>query len=446
MNLNIPKLVFQIRSNFWFIPALLALVAVAGALFAAGMDLGLNVLVTPGKPSSGGMSIETVRAVLSTIAGSMITVATLVFSMTLVALTLVSQQLGPRLLLRFMDDRPTQFVLGLFLATFLYALIVLVQVGRWIPDSQISGLSVVVAVVLAVLSMGGVIYFLHHVATRIQADVLIAELGEELRAAARWAVRQEENTSGFRDADERQAVDTLSADTFGRAVTLKTSGYLNQFNAVSALDAAVTHDLVVVLPMRRGSYLLSGIPALRVASREGKDADIDDDAIEWLRGTLSIGRRRTPEASMEFEINALVDVALRALSPGINDPHTAIACIYTLSDGMLLLMELKEAPSVMRDEDDNVRVVYDGGSFEHALQVAFHPIRRAARGHVLVLLTLVEALGAMIRVAPGDRHSNALRTHLHAIEQDCAQATFAKVDAEVLASAIETAKDAKKTG
>ena len=439
MRLRLQRILFAIRSNFWFIPALLALAAVLVAVFIVELDSRLLRSSLGRFSPSDGMPIESVRVVLSTIAGSMITVAALVFSMTLVALTMVSQQFGPRLLLRFMDDRPTQFVLGLFLATFIYALIVLVRVGQWSSDYQVSGLAVLIAAALAVVSMGAVIHFIHHVATRIQADVLIAELGDELRNAARLAVEAEQAQAAFRDADERQSARHLFEGEGGRRIALDRSGYVNYFDTAAALATAHEAGLVVRFKVRRGEFVLAGAPVMTVVASSGCGSgaiELDDETIEALRGTVSAARRRTPEASMEFEINALVEVALRALSPGINDPHTAMTCIDWLADGMVVLMELQGGPNVVRDEDEVVRVIFDSGSFEHFMATAFHPIRHAASGKVEVLVRLGRVLGELYSVARGRDEKAVIQRHIDAVREESERLDISQIDAASVESAI----------
>lgn len=443
-NNGIRHLLFMARSNFWFLPALMSIAAVLSALFLVEIDLHF-VRSGAGTGGSSGMPVESVRVILSTIAGSMITVATLVFSMTLVALTLVSQQLGPRILLQFMDDRPTQIVLGLFLATFLYALIVLVRAGQWSSDFRVTGVAVLAAVILAVLSMGAMIHFIHHVATRIQADVLIAELGLELNAAAASARRANAARHRFDDeAEEAHFTENFVAPS-GFGVPAHRSGYLNHVDDAAILACTAAKDVRVQAMVVPGSFVHRGQPVLWIAPA-GQAADRPekaraDEIISTLQGGLSIGRRRTPEATVEFEINALVEVALRALSPGINDPHTALACIDRLTDGLLLLLDVEPQNHLVRDEDGRARFLLKLTPFEGHLTAAFEPLRRAAQTSPGTLVKLVSAIRLLQANAKWPRHAAPLDALLDAIRSDAETVLASKVDRDLVIGALDAAVD-----
>jgi len=393
MRLKISEIIFAIRSNFWFIPTILSLIAIAAAYLFVEVHLWIARGVYEAYLPALRMPVESARLVLSTIAGSMITVASLVFSLTLVALTLVSQQLGPRALLHFMDDRPTQIVLGLFIATFLFALVVLTRLDDEVIGGQVPGLAVIAAVGLSVVALGMVIHFIHHIATRIQADVLIAELGGDFRAAAETFVSRGQAEDAFADDAERENL--LRRFDGGNCfdISLGHSGYLLRFDTGAIGRLAKEHDLVLRVEARPGAFVLAGHPLLTAISVG--DAEVDEDTLTRFRDQLSVGSRRTPQASIEFDLKALVEVALRALSPGINDPYTAAACIDRLADGMRVLMARETEQRVTRDDDGYVRVIHMPEPFERNLSLAFDPIIKAGHEHAIILGKLAEVLSQL---------------------------------------------------
>jgi uncharacterized membrane protein len=332
----------------------------------------------------------------------MITIASLVFSMTLVALTLISQQLGPRILLLFMDDRETQTVLGLFIATFIFALIVLVRVGNETLGNKVPSLAVFLTAGLALLSLGMMIRFIHHISTRIQADVMIAELGTELnRAASHFVATEESDEHEEATAAERKRLEALDSDS-AATVPSPRSGYLRRLDGSAICELAASNDLVLKVLARPGEFVLTDAPVLKAAPANGK-GKIDDDCVAEISGLLDVGNRRTPEATIEFEINALVEVALRALSPAINDPFTAVACVDRLADGMRILIGRNDEQRISRDGKGEIRLVHAPAPFAGYLEQGFDAIRAAAKSHPMVLDEMSRLLSAMAALATGAR-------------------------------------------
>lgn len=428
MRLKISQFIFVVRSNFWFIPALLSLLAILGAFFIVEADLWIRRSPLEGYVPSLRMPVESARLLLSTIAGSMITVASLVFSLTLVALTMVSQQLGPRLLLRFMDDRPTQIVLGLFVATFLFALVVLTRLDNEVIDGQVPGLAVVAAVALSVVALGMVIHFIHHIATRIQADVLVAELGSDFRKAAETFVSRGRAEDAFADDGEREELLRRFAEGKCFEVALQKSGYLLRFDAEAMCRLAREHGLVVRVEERPGAFVLAGHPLL-TAAPDGDD-EIEDGTLGKLRGQLSVGWRRTPQASVEFDLKALLEVALRALSPGINDPYTAAACIDRLADGMRVLMARETEQRVTRDGDGKARIIHMPEPFEGILSLAFDPIIKAGQDQAIILSKLAEVLSQLRGTACYLHQEEAITEQLGRVVALARRAQFSRAQQE----------------
>jgi len=384
---RLTSLLYAVRTNFWFIPTGLAVLAIAASLMVVELDVAIQRQTWV--PLH--MSIESARLVLSTIAGSMITIASLVFSMTLVALTSVSQQLGPRILQRFMDDRPTQFALGIFIATFLFALILLMRVGDDARGGVVPGLGVTLSAGLAIVAIGTMIHFFDHVAKRLQADALIGELARDLQAAAQEYV-------GRTHSDARSLAPDAAARIEKRfdqadctmAVKQLLSGYLRRVDGARLCRLGAQEDLIMRVEVRPGQFVLADQAVLTVAYHEG--ARLPDDIENQLGCLMRVAEKRMPEATIEFEIDALVEVALRALSPGVNDPFTAIACVDHLADGMRLLATGKDHYLADRDTDDVVRVIHKLTPFREHLDRAFGPVIAAASGNEMVLRHMARAM------------------------------------------------------
>jgi len=379
----------KLQGSFWLIPICMVIATLILAPLIVQLDLALadtsSNLLWPAFL----LSVDGAREILSAIAGSMITVASLVFSMTLVALSLVTQQLGPRILQIFMEDRPTQIMLGLFIATFLFAMVMLGAVGIGRADDFIPRIGVTLAAILAVLAFGAVILFIHHIARNIQADVVIFNTAEKLQNATDALSR--EGSADKTEWVEKDRFHEILDELERNASTIKLghrSGYVQYVNNETALNLATEHDLQIALRCRPGHFILRGRPIL-VASPASR---VDDDLAVKLEAIVQIGPQRTRVQRVEFEMLALVEIALRALSKGINDPFTAISCIDRLSEGLAKLMQQHPDYRLVCGKDDTVRVLDYPQTFEQYLDRTCDPIRHSASDTPMVLERLEQML------------------------------------------------------
>jgi uncharacterized membrane protein len=343
---------------------------------------------------------EGARAVLAAIAGSMVTVASLVFSMTLVTLQLASSQLGPRLIARFMRDRINQVVLGTFIATFLYALLVLQTVTESGTHPFVPHLSLTVALALTLLSLGWLVYFIHHVANSIQADTVIAGVAADL-------------THALDRLYPRLAAGLLSKPT--TPVPAGRGGYVQAIDAQALLRLAREHDLVIEILRRPGHFVILGRPLMRAWPA----ARVSDEVIEAAADKVVLGPKRTPTQDLEFSIDALVEIALRALSPGINDPRTAMTCIDRLAEALAHFMRTGSRPPLIDDADGTLRLILHPTTFDGAIDAAFNQIRQAANGHVAVLIRIIDALGELAESGVTTEQRSALARHADMVRRAC---------------------------
>jgi uncharacterized membrane protein len=255
MTLRFLNLWDTLRSSLWFVPALMIAMATGLSFVLIALDRGgaQQVMAKTGWVWGGGP--EGAREVLSTIAGSMITVAGVVFSITIVAFQLASSQFGPRLLRNFMRDTGNQVVLGTFIATFLYSLLVLRTVRGGDSDEFVPYLSVALAIVLAVVSLGVLIYFIHHVSVSIQAAHVIAVVSAEL-AHAIERLFPEKLGHGVPEGRMRKEADLPGDFAYtAHPITAADSGYLQRIDTEKLMAVAKAHDLLLDLPYRPGHFV-----------------------------------------------------------------------------------------------------------------------------------------------------------------------------------------------
>jgi uncharacterized membrane protein len=379
----------SMRGTYWAVPSSMATAAVLAALIMIDVDRALtaDLLNRLTWVYTGGA--EGARAVLSTIAASMITVAGVAFSITIVALTLASQQFGPRLLRNFLRDLGNQITLGTFIATYLYCLLVLRTVRGTDDDQFVPHLAVTVGVGLATLSIGVLIYFIHHIATSIQASQIIANVASDLHGAIERLFPER-----IGHAPESEPADKafhVAAPPFegARTVMANHSGYVQAVDSAQLLAVAREGNAVVRIDARPGDFVRTGRPLASIVSPAASTTPFDDDA---LRRAFIIGADRTGTQDVGFFFTQLVQLGVRALSPGINDPETARACIDRLEDALAQLSS-RRMPSAHRYDDDGaLRVVARPVTIAGMLDLAFSELSRYGHSSVSVSCRLLEAI------------------------------------------------------
>lgn len=429
----------KLRASFWFKPSFMALAAVALSFLTVALDRSLTRAWLRGVDWIYSGGAEGASAVLQTISSSMITIAGVVFSLTLVALSLASSQFGSRLLRNFMRDSTNQLVLGTFIATFLYCLLVLRTIRR---DEEGDGafvphLSVTLGLVFALASLWMLIYFIHHVSVSIQADEVIARVGEDLdQATERLFPETSEAGAGV---DAAAAAPALPAAFAHDAVMIpaRGDGYLQLVDVDRLVELAAREDLVLRLERRPGQYLVDG-SALVLA---WPGARVTPDILEQVQSAFVLGNQRSAAQDVEFAILQLVEIAVRALSPGINDPFTAIACVDRLGSALSRLAQ-RTLPLTHRvDQQGRLRVIALVTDFTGFADAALNQLRQYARTNVDVTLRLLETIAV---VAPFTHRASdvaALRRHADMIvrgadafaEPEDQRAVAARYQAAVLA-------------
>lgn len=377
-----------LRTSYWVIPALMCVLAIVLAILCQEIDQ----RVSPSPDSRldflyfGGP--EGARAVLSTIAGSMITVAGVTFSITIVALANASTQFGPRLLRNFMKDTANQVVLGTFLATFVYCLMTLRTV-RGLEDFQfVPQASVAVGFALALLSISVLIFFIHHIATSLHASTIIAGVGKELEDAVDALFPE---TLGESTSDESEVEDLSDPESEVEPGVIESTdlGYVVGIDEDRLMRIARDRDLVLKLLEQPGSFIFPGLPLMEVYPSAGTDRE---ELANQLNSAVLVNSQRTPTQDIGFLFDELVEIALRALSPGVNDPQTATTCVHWLTAGFSKLSQRKIPSKYRFDEQMRLRVIASPISVSGTLDRVFGQLVHAAGDNGFVLRELLDAI------------------------------------------------------
>lgn len=395
-----------------FVTAALTLSVVMPVLDAEIASSGIQL------PQWSRTTTATARATLSALSGAMVAVTGTVFSITIVTLSLTSQQFGPRLLRRFMYDLPTQVTLGVFLSTGFYCLLVL-RIVEYRPGStDVPHLSVLLGVAMAVVSMSILIAFIHHVATLIQAPHVVAAVSRDLDDAI---VRLFPDKIGEPPADEECDLTDQELNLAKSLAVLRSTknGYIQAVDCEGLVCVARDADVTIRLRSRAGDFIAVGSPMADVYSVDGREGDAVDseDLAQSLNEAIIVGVRRTPRQDVECAIEELVEVAVRSLSPGINDPFTAMNCIDRLGASLGGMAERKLPPAYCYGEGDRLRVVARGTSFADVLDAAFNQIRQNGRESVPVTIRLLEALESIAEHVRRDEDGEAILKHASLISR-----------------------------
>lgn len=423
---NVLKRWDAVRTSFWFVPTVMGALATALAFGCLTLDQGPAGRWIARNDLGYGGSAEGAATMLQTIATSMITIAGVVFSLTLVCLSIASSQFGPRLLRNFMRDAVNQVVLGTFVATFLYCILVMRAVRRADEDLFVPHLSVAVGVILAVASLAVLVFFIHHVARSIQAEALIARVATELDEGIE---RLFPDRIGEGAADAQAAV----APAAMAPVAARRDGYVQIIDAGALLSAAHEADVVVRIAHRPGDYVMEGEPLAHVhpAGRAG------DELKDRIASGFAIGSERTPAQDAAFTLMQLVDIAVRALSPSLNDPFTAVSCVDRIGSALRRLA-LRELPPLQRcDDEGTVRIIAPRMDFPTFVALALDPIRRHAREEPIVLARIAAMLCHLAPFVRRGEDRRALREQALALRE--ASAGLPAAERAGIATRVEAA-------
>ncbi|NLD71691.1 MAG: DUF2254 domain-containing protein [Chloroflexi bacterium] len=436
MRLRLNKFWDDVRSSFWFLPSLMVLAAMGLSLITVNLDerYGQDLLGVVSFVWGGGA--DGARDLLSTVAGSMITVASLSFSIIMLAYSQSSTQFGHRLLRTFMHDTGNQVVLGTFTATFIYSLLVLRTVRSADENYFVPSLSVGLAVLMTLASVGVLIYLVHHAALSLSAPHVIAELAGDLFGTIdallvdRDEGEQEEAERARAAAEEQIPADMAqhSAPVFARA-----DGYLQTEDLDALLEIATRHELIVRVLLRPGHFLLRGARLAEV----WPGTRLDDGTLDELQEQFGLGSQRSHIQDVEYGVQQLVEVALRALSPSTNDPYTAMACIDWLT-AALARMAAKSFPSPCRcDARGNLRLIVERStSFSGVVKEAFDQIRQSAGSSAAVRMRLLEGLTGIMEQARREEDREALRRQARMIYESSEEVVGERADLADIAARL----------
>ena len=425
----------NLRSSFWFMPSL---IVVANIVFAAALieadSIGSDRWLAQW-PRLFGAGADGARQMLSTLAGSMMSVMGITFSMTLVALALASSQYTSRILRTFMGSRVTQVTLGIFAGIFAYCLVVL----RTIRSGDVEFVPSLAVFFAFVLSLGGVgvlVFFIHHIASSIQASSIIASIAQDTIASIERLFPERLGHGPDEDEDQDQVRQSLDERSW-YAVPAAVNGYIQSVDNDALLRLARNRKTIVRMERGIGAFVVQNTALASLALEDPPD----QETIEALNDAYNVGRHRTVEQDPAFGIRQLVDMALKALSPGVNDTSTAVMCVDYLT-AILAQLASRKFPSSHRYEGDELRVITIAPTFEGLLAEAFDQIRGSAIGNVGIMARMLSAIETLASLTANPRRRRALHEQVLWIAELAGRTTESAHERERLARRLMEVREA----
>lgn len=428
MKLRIQLFLDALRYSYVTVPMTIAVLGLALAWLTLHIDtISLNIKnVSIGPVAAGGVvdgilysgGVDGARALLGAIAGSIISVAALASSIAITALALASGQFGSRLLRNFMDDRGFQITLGVFNGTFLFCLVILRSTrsadegGGGVPQ-----VSVTVALMLAVACVFLLIFFLHHMARAIQAPYVIADAAKDLnREIERLYGKSVERQASADEKRSAQIEESLPDFDLGFDIECSTTGYVKAVNYDKLLKIAVEEDRIFQLNYRAGDWVSEGDTLVTVWPPRSPllyEANV--------QACFIIGRSRSSVQDPEYGINQLVEIASRALSPGINDPFTAMTCLDYLGSALRHVLRCDIPSPYLLDEENNLRLITHNVTFPGLCDASFNMIRQYGAASPAVMIRMLDVLGAIGSKCRTPIQCEAIARHIHLTHHEAAK-------------------------
>jgi uncharacterized membrane protein len=411
----------RMKVSLWFVPLIMALVAIILSWLLSGLDeripnelLNSSKLVLVGSPAE-------MRTIMIGVAGTVLATAGVVFTLLTLPLGTVASQFGSRLLRLFMRDRTTQFVLGMFVATFCYCLATALS----IPPVQIQAtapqITVTFGLLIMLLTFASLIILIQHISIMLQAPNIVAAAGAELMDVV--GVEPQDEADKSQKAMEDCVTDSL-AESEAYPLRVSKTGYIQFVDPEIILNLAKERDLMLRLLRKPGQFVLSGETVALVWPA----AKVDARLAKHLRRGVQIGNQRTPTQDIEYGINQIVEIAVRAMSPAINDPFTALTCLDHLADGLAKYVLFGESSPNFYDKDGRLRLVFAPATPEELLGAAFNMLRHASCDNASVLLHILDAIDIIGQKAKSLNVRRELLRHAHLVQAESQAGALIEAD------------------
>jgi uncharacterized membrane protein len=402
----------RLKVSFWFAPVVMSLGAIllARAMYRIDSRIPNEMLessqfILLGSPSE-------MVTVLISMAGTILATAGVVFTLLTLPLSTVAAQYGSRLLRVFLGDRTIQIVLGMFVATFVYC----IAAATSIPPANIQPdapqVTATVGLFLMLGTFGSLILLVHHISTMLQAPNIAAAAGAELREVVLAEFPEVTSGDGQKGEPEIRPDSLVEKDAY--PVRVRQTGYIQYIDPHYVLTLAREKDLVIRLLRKPGDLVWREAQVALVWPA----ARVDEELDRQIRQAFRVGNGRTPTQDVVYAVNQLVEMAVRAMSPAINDPFTAMTCLDYIGDGLALFIQQGEKSPYYYDRNNQLRLVLEPVTFAELLSGAFDMLRHASCDNASVLLHMLDVIDAVGQGAGSPEARQELHRHVSLIQAE----------------------------
>jgi uncharacterized membrane protein len=397
---QIRQILTDVRESLWFVPGVMLALALLLALGLIAVDVRIERDFLIRYSLVFGLGADGSRGMLTAIASSMLTVAALAFTLTLNAVAQSSSQYSPRVIRNYLSDKSNQFVFGYFVSVFAYCLVVLRTIRGGDEDAFIPSIAVFVGLILALGGVIVLIFFIHHIAVSLQVTSVIADIVRVTRGAIDDFYPEDvgepiedsplPTESALRSLEDREWIEAPAEN----------SGYVQTIDSGGLVEFAKERRLIVQIPVGVGDFIAAGAPIAFITAgiSDAWNGQICEDVADEINTYFSVDRHRSIDQDVAFGIRQLVDIALKALSPGVNDTTTAINAIDRLGE-LVAVIGARRIPSNVRTAEEKAILFVTAPSFGDYLEYAFDEIRISGKGNSAVFARLIDALAMVFRAA-----------------------------------------------
>jgi len=383
------RIIIHYKESIWFIPSLFIIGAIVSSIVITRIDLLFQDKFYVLFPEYLLTSVSLARTILSVIATSLLTMTAMTFSTIMVVFSIYSSQFSPRTLQNFISDRLTQIVLGIFTAGFTYSIVSLLLIHETEPNTVV--FSAAFGIAVSLVCIGYFIRFIQYITVSIQVNNLIEELNNEIFNTLKQKIKEiediEKNGKVLSGVSEG-IINIQKEKTF--TIFSHKSGHIQLFDIKGLIRLAIENDIIVETIKRVGDYVTESTPTFIVWNL--KDEDEKQKIEPRLKKYISIGNYRNTAQDIDFSLQKLEEIALRAISAGINDPNTAILCIRNLGNILSKICGSYIGKIYFYDQNNDLRFILNDKDFEEILYSTFYKLLNFSRNQISILSSILEAI------------------------------------------------------
>jgi uncharacterized membrane protein len=425
--------------SFWFAPLVMSLGAVLLARAMYWVDNLIPNEIPQNSPLVLSGGVVELRGFLFTMATTILATAGVVFTLLSLPLSTVAAQYGSRLLRVFLSARTTQLVLGMFVGTFVYCITAAASLPPTRVQPEGPQVTATIGLLLMLITFASLILLIQHISTMLQAPHLAAAAGAELLDVVRAGIPDEVRGGDDQRLSGASWPDSLK-ETEGYPVRARDTGYIQYIDPDSMLSLTKERNLVICLRRKPGHFVRRGA----VVALVWPEARVNEQLEEHIHHAFQIGKQRTPTQDVEYAVNQLVEMAVRAMSPAINDPFTAMTCLDYLGNGLALFIRQGEKSSQYYDRDGQLRLVLEPVTFDELLSAAFDMLRHASRDNASVLLHMLEVIATISQEAKAPEARQKLLHHVCLIQAESQVGALIEQDRRSIDLSVEALRTTLK--